>query len=134
MPRFGASQRRDAPSASSPTANDTDPNRPVLHRGKTETLGSTPAAKVPSKSAATTPVAKADRKASDDKAPDKKATQLIPAISDAGGPDPRPYAYDIKPDEDQKFRKKPERVTAAAPGGDSAARSAEAILRLAKAT
>ncbi len=42
----------------------------------------------------------------DKKAIDKKATQLIPAISDAGGPDPRPYAYDIKPDEDQKFRKK----------------------------
>jgi hypothetical protein len=96
----------DAQTASSPTANDTDPNRPVLHRGRTETLGSTPAAKAASKSAATTPVAKADRKASDDKAPDKKATQLIPAISDAGGPDPRPYAYDIKPDEDQKFRKK----------------------------
>jgi predicted glycosyltransferase len=34
---------------------------------------------------------------------------------------------------DQEFRKKPERVTAAAPGGNSAARSAEAILRLAKA-
>jgi len=92
----------DVPSASSPTANDTDPNRPVLHRGKTETLGSTqPAAKAVSKSAATTPAAKADKKTAD-----KKATQLIPAISDAGGPDARPYAYDIKPDEDQKFRKK----------------------------
>jgi hypothetical protein len=97
----------DAPSSSSPTANDTDPNRPVLHRGKTETLGSTqPPAKAASKSAATTSAAKADEKASDEKTPDKKATQLIPAISDAGGPDPRPYAYDIKPDEDQKFRKK----------------------------
>ncbi len=97
----------DVPSASSPTANDTDPNRPVLHRGKTETLGSTqPAAKTASKSAATMPAAKGDKKASEEKAPDKKATQLIPAISDAGGPDPRPYAYDIKPDEDQKFRKK----------------------------
>ena len=97
----------DAPSASSPTANDTDPNRPVLHRGKTETLGSTqPAVKTASKSGTTAPVAKADQKAVNEKASGKKATQLIPAISDAGGPDPRPYAYDIKPDEDQKFRKK----------------------------
>jgi hypothetical protein len=32
--------------------------------------------------------------------------QLIPAISDADGPDPRPYAYSLKPDEEQKLRKK----------------------------
>ena len=32
--------------------------------------------------------------------------QLIPAISDAGGPEPRPYAYSLKPEEEQKLRKK----------------------------
>ena len=32
--------------------------------------------------------------------------QLIPAISDAAGPDPRPYAYSLKPEEEQKLRKK----------------------------
>jgi hypothetical protein len=32
--------------------------------------------------------------------------QLIPAISDAAGPDPRPYAYSLKPDEEQTLRKK----------------------------
>jgi hypothetical protein len=32
--------------------------------------------------------------------------QLIPAISDAAGPEPRPYAYSLKPDEEQKLRKK----------------------------
>jgi hypothetical protein len=32
--------------------------------------------------------------------------QLIPAISDADGPDPRPYAYSLKPDEELKLRKK----------------------------
>jgi hypothetical protein len=31
--------------------------------------------------------------------------QQIPAISDAGGPDPRPYKYDLKADEEQKYRK-----------------------------
>lgn len=30
--------------------------------------------------------------------------RLIPAISDAGGPEPRPYAYSLKPEEEQKFR------------------------------
>jgi len=30
---------------------------------------------------------------------------MIPAISDAAGPEPRPYSYDIKPDEEQKYRK-----------------------------
>jgi len=32
--------------------------------------------------------------------------QLIPAISDAAGPDPRPDAYSLKPEEEQKLRKK----------------------------
>jgi hypothetical protein len=31
---------------------------------------------------------------------------LIPAISDAGGPDPRPYTYDIKPAEEAIYRNK----------------------------
>jgi hypothetical protein len=84
-------------------ANDTDPNRPVLHRGKAETLGSKRPAAPPQASTKTGPTGPAAQ-AGDKKPADKKATQLIPAISDAAGPDPRPYAYDIKPDEDQKFR------------------------------
>jgi hypothetical protein len=32
--------------------------------------------------------------------------RFVPAISDADGPDPRPYAYDMKPDEEQKFQTK----------------------------
>lgn len=38
--------------------------------------------------------------------PLKAALQYIPAISDAGGPDPRPYAYQMKPQEEQAFRDK----------------------------
>ena len=34
------------------------------------------------------------------------AVQLIPAISDSGGPDLRPYSYNVKPDEELAFRKK----------------------------
>jgi len=29
---------------------------------------------------------------------------IIPAISDAGGPDPRPYTYDVKPAEEATYR------------------------------
>jgi hypothetical protein len=86
------------------SANDTDPNRPVLQRGKKQTLGSTQ----PGLQAKATGKAEsaATGKATDKKPTERKATQLIPAISDAAGPDPRPYAYDIKPDEEQKFRQK----------------------------
>jgi hypothetical protein len=35
-----------------------------------------------------------------------KTPQVIPAISDADGPDPRPYTFDMKPEEEQGFRKK----------------------------
>ena len=42
--------------------------------------------------------------------PTAKATpsslEFIPAISDAGGPDPRPYGYSMKPEEEQKLRRK----------------------------
>jgi hypothetical protein len=91
------------------TTNDEDPNRPVLARGKIETLGST---QRPAKAGTTSGAAVATKTAASKAAslpaaaPSAKTTQLIPAISDAGGPDPRPYAYDLKPDEEQKFRKK----------------------------
>ncbi len=86
--------------AAASDANDDDPNRPVLKRGKTETQSaahpevgaSTGVARRPSG-----PAAKADIK--------KSAAQSMPAISDAAGPEPRPYLYDIKPDEEQKYRK-----------------------------
>src|SRR6202035_5289594 len=32
--------------------------------------------------------------------------QLVPAISDSNGPDPLPYTYSMKPEEEEKFRKK----------------------------
>src|SRR5512144_2386874 len=96
------------PHAAPTDVNDDDPNRPILKRGKPETESaahpqvgaSTGVPRRPMSDAAKTG-AKPDAK------PDsKKATlQTIPAISDAGGPEPRPYSYDIKPDEEQKYRK-----------------------------
>jgi hypothetical protein len=95
------------PTAPSPDANDEDPNRPILTRGKPETQraghpqvgGSTG---VPRRPAPDLP--KPDT-GLDPKSEAKKTKETIPAISDANGPEPRPYAYDIKPAEEQKYRK-----------------------------
>ena len=96
------------------TSNDEDPNRPVLARGKIETLGSTQhvaagSSKTTMGSQKTSTGSGKDMaaKSSGPKSPEKKSgPQLIPAVSDAGGPDPRPYSYDLKPEEEQKIRKK----------------------------
>ena len=98
--------------AGNTTSNDADPNRPVLARGKIESLGSTQHnAMSPAASKAASGTSKssgsASAKGAAAKPSDKTAgPQLLPAVSDAGGPDPRPYAYDLKSDEEQKFRKK----------------------------
>ena len=82
-----------APTASTPTATDpfeNDPNRPTLRRGK-------PAPRAVEQDFSTSPA----------KTPPPALTgsvQLIPAISDAAGPEPRPYAYSLKPEEEEKFR------------------------------
>jgi hypothetical protein len=95
-------------------SNDEDPNRPVLVRGKIETLGSTQhgasdkaSAKRAQGGKTSTGPTKDSANPSDDKIAVKTSgPQLIPAVSDAGGPDPRPYAYDLKSDEEQMIREK----------------------------
>ena len=90
-PAGGAEGTSD--SSASTASNDEDPNRPVLKRGKSETLG----AERP-QAGASTGVPRRPAVPTDGSAK-KKSFQLIPAISDAGGPDPRPYTYDLKPSE-----------------------------------
>lgn len=46
------------------------------------------------------------QKKSGDEQPLTGPIQLIPAVSDAGGPDPRPYTFETKPEEQQNFLKK----------------------------
>ena len=94
-----------APAASSaPPAgeenNDQDKDRPVLKRGK-------PSRKSQERPGALagTP-AKAGSRASAAASAKSGGVQIIPAISDADGPEPRPYAYPLKPEEEQQFRKK----------------------------
>lgn len=102
-----------APPAAAPTTpapadsgeeqqNNEDPNRPVLRRGNQPTR---------SQSAAAQPVPSASHSAVLPPSPQGKnakpgAIQLIPAISDAHGPEPRPYIFEMKPDEEQQYRKK----------------------------
>ncbi len=80
-----------------------DPNRPILRRGKPDPKTRHEAMKnfdedefgIPSKSGK--PAAQ-KAKPSD--------VQIIPAISDAAGPDPRPYTFDTKPEELASYRTK----------------------------
>jgi hypothetical protein len=95
------------------SSNDEDPSRPVLHRGKTEKLeGSAGSA-----SSATARGAKPSATSTRTTAGGKTAPasiQLIPAISDAHGPDPRPYAFLMKSDEEADYRKKLQALASAA--------------------
>jgi hypothetical protein len=99
-----------APAANPPAAAqnepppDEDSNRPHLRRGKpseheTENEGGSVPKSAPKPTSSAPPL----------KAPTstaKNALQIIPAISDADGPEPRSYSYQMKPDEEQAFRKK----------------------------
>jgi hypothetical protein len=105
-----ASDTPPAASAPSPAVAEAqaeaDPDRPTLKRGAPT------AEELKRRSAATSAFAKSGK----DVAPKSStpaivasapsAAQLIPAISDAAGPDPRPYAYSLKPEEELKLRKK----------------------------
>jgi hypothetical protein len=71
------------PKASNPMD---DPNRPILRH------------QAPSESS--------HEQTKETPEPLKGPLQYIPAISDAAGPDPRPYASELKPDEQEKLRTK----------------------------
>src|SRR5260370_592423 len=89
-----------------------DPNGPRLRRGKPDSSARrepfatfdplTDAA--PSATASRTGKL-AGKTATHSDAPSPQFT-FIPAISDAGGPDPRPYTYDMKPAEEAGYRSK----------------------------
>ena len=99
-----------------PTAAETsapapeDKNRPVLRRGK-------PKRQAKQEDEDTVRPVNAGRKAPANSSKPSTtanissgsatpAVQLIPAISDADGPDPHPYTYEVKADEEQKYRQK----------------------------
>jgi hypothetical protein len=107
-----------------------DPNRPVLRRGKPEAQPGEETASPPAIPAASTNTqVAASRKETAGKgetgasasagkgepptAAKAKPARLIAAISDAGGPDFNPYTYEVKPEEEQAFRKKMQALAAA---------------------
>ena len=84
--------------ASSSSSSTDDPNRPTLrHQAPSETAHEQTKADADRERAAT---------ADATPAPLKGRIEFIPAISDADGPQPRPYSYPMKPEEEQAFLKK----------------------------
>jgi len=100
-------------SASSPPEEPIeDPNRPRLRRGmpdasaRRDVYPTFDALAVATPSAVAAGTAKPDAKAAKDSAAALPQFTFIPAISDAGGPDARPYTYDVKPAEEAIYRNK----------------------------
>ena len=104
-------------------APDHDPNLPTLRRGKVaaaqeerslDSVGDAAKSGAPAGSRApssTAPGSTGPGSATLSAAASRAATATsgilyIPAISDASGPEPRPYAYSMKADEEAKFRNK----------------------------
>src|SRR4029077_3672631 len=81
-----------------PPAADEEKDRPVLRRGKPASMPVDPIPSSPAIANSHVPSAIA--------AAAKSGIEIIAAISDAHGPDLRPYTYNLKPDEEQTFRKK----------------------------
>jgi hypothetical protein len=89
-----------------------DPNRPRLRRGKPDSS----ARREPfatfdpmtdeASGTASAGTGKPDVKTAKDSAASSSQISFIPAISDAGGPDPRPYTFDVKPAEEASYRSK----------------------------
>jgi hypothetical protein len=100
----------DASGAPPGESKNEDKNRPMLHRGKPSAAELKKEAEAEDSSVATTPSGSAlsrtptQQSNSADLAPD--AIQMIPAISDARGPEARPYSYILKADEEQHLRQK----------------------------
>jgi hypothetical protein len=97
-----AASAQPSPSSSS---DEDDPDRPHLRRDKAPSSvkaeKTVSAAKVP---AANSPIATSTLVTP--AATPSPDLPMIPAISDAGGPDPRPYAFVMKLDEERQFRTK----------------------------
>jgi hypothetical protein len=143
-PQATAPPALDSASASTTTSSTSpepsppeDKDHPVLRRGKPQQANRPddlmkPHGPIPSGGREKTADKPAVANASAAAASSKPAVQLIPAISDADGPDPRAYTYDAKPEEEQTYRRKmlalagEEVRTRAKPAGTAAAGPASA--------
>jgi hypothetical protein len=104
-----SSSTSSGPTHSAPAeapATPEDKDRPVLHRGKPAKRAQGAEAPLATAKAEKTTSKTGSGKSSAPAVLGPSRVQLIPAISDAGGPEPRPYTYDVKAEEEQKYRKK----------------------------
>ncbi len=85
-----------------PPSVEEDPDRPTLKRGAPPPSPQKPAGPSGAAAAKSSP-GPANTKAAKG---EKTEIQIVPAISDAGGPEPSSFIYPVKPDEEQQFRKK----------------------------
>jgi hypothetical protein len=85
-----------------------DSNIPRLRRGRPEASDDTEAESTNTRRPMTASSKTPERNpaANSPLQPVSAQAQLIPAVSDADGPDPRPYTYNMKPEEEQAFRSK----------------------------
>jgi len=98
-PEAGSSgSKPQAQPAPPPAPEEEDADRPMLKRGKP---GKHPEPAPP----AAAPVPDAKQKPAGAKTPAAKSPELVPAISDAGGPDPRPFTIERNADEEVRLRK-----------------------------
>ncbi|HMD47494.1 MAG TPA: hypothetical protein VKG79_00290 [Bryobacteraceae bacterium] len=101
-----------APSSSASRTSDpnqpiSDPNRPVLRRGKPDpNAHHEPYVNFDDPAQAAAASKEAGKEADAAKVVVAASVQTLTAISDAGGPDPRPYTYDVKPAEEAIYRNK----------------------------
>ncbi len=82
-----------------PTSEPEDANRPVLKRGKPAPAPTSPETLSASNTVAPKPAVR-------ESLPNGSKVELIPAISDADGPEPHPYTYELKPEQVETCRKK----------------------------
>lgn len=100
QPQSEAQSPAKSQTTASPAPAADDPNRPVLRRGKPKTLPDESQEENQAPGEASVQKAKASSGPSS-----AKPAEVLPAISDAGGPDPHSYAYRWAPDEQQKLTK-----------------------------
>ena len=93
--------------ASAPDEPIADPNRPRLRRGKPDSTAHREPFTIFNDAIDAIPgTGTGEAKTAKDSAASSPQIAMIPAISDAGGPDPRPYTYDMKPAEEASYRSK----------------------------
>jgi len=84
-----------------------DPNRPVLRRGKPDpNAHHEPFVNFDNPEEMAAAAKEAGKEGAAAQAAAAASIQTIAAISDAAGPDPRPYTYDLKPAEEAMYRNK----------------------------